>query len=545
MRGGLLLRFSDHQAQVWALTGNPNCGKTTLFNRITGSAEMVGNFSGATVRQRAARLKSDRSVCVVDLPGTYSLIPYSPEEEVTRRFVLQEQPDLILNVADATNLERSLYLTTQLQETGRPVVLALNMADELPQIGRTIDFAALSRELKLPVFPVSAANGSGIAELLQGCRSEAARSARQREKRLFTAPAVSSGVMRAAQRRYRRAESICAAVQQERPGSNPRKISDRIDRVLTGPAAIPLFFLLLFAVMSAAFGPISSRLTGMLQQFAVHTLGRGAGSLLAACGASPWMQSLILDGILAGLGGVISFLPQLAVMFTFLEFISDCGYLARVAFAGDRLLQKIGLSGKALVPLLLGFGCTVPAVLSVRTLERPRDKILVLLMLPCFSCSARIPVYSLFLSCFFPELRPLLLFGLYLLGICCAALGGILLQKTVLKDEDAPFIMEMPPYRMPRPQSLVRQVWRHLREFLVKAGSVLLLATAAVWALQYFSPELQPAASPEESLLALAGKAAAPLFAPCGFADWRAAAPLFCGLVSKETIVSALSVVLR
>jgi ferrous iron transport protein B len=539
------LRFSNHKVQVWALTGNPNCGKTTLFNRITGSTETVGNFAGATVEQRAARLKSDGTVRVVDLPGTYSLVPYSPEEEVTRSFVTQQKPDLILNIADATNLERSLYLTTQLQETGRPVVLALNMADELPLIGRTIDFAKLSHELQLPVFPVSAATGSGIAELLQGCRTEAMRSGLQRrEIRLGDAPAAPSGVMRAALRRYQRAGNICAAVQREKPGSNPRKISDRIDRVLTGPAAIPLFFLLLFAVMSVAFGSLSSRLTDMLQ-FAVNTFGQGVVRFLAARGASPWVQSLILDGLFAGLGGVLSFLPQLAVMFIFLEFISDCGYLARVAFAGDRLLQKIGLSGRVLVPLLLGFGCTVPAVLATRTLERPRDKILVLLMLPCFSCSARIPVYSLILSCFFPGLRPLLLFGLYLLGICCAALGGILLRKTVLKDEEASFIMEMPPYRMPRPQSLARQVWRHLSEFFVKAGSVLLLATVAVWALQYFSPQLQPATAPEKSILALMGKAAAPLFAPCGFADWRAVSPLFCGLVSKETIVSAFAVMLR
>lgn len=545
MQGGWRLRFSKHKEQVWALTGNPNCGKTTLFNRITGSAEAVGNFAGATVEQRAARLKSDGTVCVVDLPGTYSLVPYSPEEEVTRNFVTRQKPDLILNVADATNLERSLYLTTQLQETGRPVVLALNMEDELAQIGRTVDFEKLSRKLQLPVFPVSAATGNGIRELLQGCRTEAMRSELQRQEiRLGEAPVSPSGVMRAALRRYRRAGDVCAAVQKERPGSNPREISDRIDRVLTGTAAIPIFFLLLFAVMSVAFGSLSSRLTGMLQ-FAVDLSGQRIVRFLASRGASPWVQSLISDGIFAGLGGVVSFLPQLTVIFLFLEFISDCGYLARVAFVGDRLLQKIGLSGRVLVPLLLGFGCTVPAVLAARTLERPRDKILVLLMLPCFSCSARIPVYSLILSCFFPGLRSLLLFGLYLLGICCAALGGILLRKTVLRDEEASFIMEMPPYRMPRPQSLIRQVWRHLREFFVKAGSVLLLATVAVWALQYFSPQLQQADTPENSILALLGKLAAPLFAPCGFADWRAVSPLFCGLVSKETIVSAFAVILR
>lgn len=538
------MRFSEQTKQVWALAGNPNCGKTTLFNRITGSAESVGNFAGATVVQRAARLKTDASVRVVDLPGTYSLVPYSPEEKVTRDFVLREKPDLILNIADATNLERSLYLTTQLQETGRPVVLALNMIDELPAVGKTVDAGGLSRALQIPVFAVSAATGRGIEELLRGCRAEALRSGLRRETRQGTAPAAASGVMRAAASRYRRIGQLCDAVQRETPGSDPRRISDKIDRVLTGPAAIPIFFLLLFAILSAAFGSLSLRVTELLQ-LAVRAFAESAAECLARCGASPWVQSMVTDGIFAGIGGVLSFLPQLTVIFAFLEFIGDCGYLARAAFIGDRLLQKLGLSGRALVPLLLGLGCTVPAALSTRTLEHPRDKTTVLLMLPCISCSARIPVYSLFLSCFFPSQRPLLLFGLYLLGILCAAASGLLLRKTDRTDESTPFIMEMPPYRLPRLQSLARQVWRHLREFFLKAGSVMLLATAAIWALQYFSPSLQPAAAPEESILAQVGRAAAPLFAPCGFGDWRAVSPLFCGLVSKETIVSVFAVLLR
>ncbi len=532
--------------QTWALTGNPNCGKTTLFNRITGSSETVGNFTGATVEQRVARLKSNSSVRVVDLPGTYSLIPYSPEEEVTRRFVTEQQPDLILNVADATNLERSLYLTTQLQEIGCPMVLALNMADELPRCGRQIDYSQLSHELNIPVFPVSAAKGLGISCMIQGCEKEAQRpKLLQGNARLGNAPVSQAGVMHAAVHRYQKAEKICKASQRVRLGNNLRAVSDQIDRVLTGPAAVPLFFLLLFSVLSVAFGSLTSQLTGMLQQFVAQTLGQSAAQFLSDQGASEWAQSLVRDGIFAGLGGVLSFVPQLAVIFIFLEFISDCGYLARVAFVGDRILQKIGLSGRVLVPLLLGFGCTVPAVLATRALERPRDKILVLLMLPCFSCSARIPVYSLFLSCFFPQLRPIILFMLYLLGVCCAAVSGILLQKTLLRGEDSPFVMEMPPYRMPRPQSLSRQVWRHLKEFFIKAGSVLLIATVAIWALQYFAVDFSSAVLPEQSILAAVGKAAAPIFKPCGFADWRAVSPLFCGFVSKETIVSAFAVVLR
>ena len=368
--------------QTWALTGNPNCGKTTLFNRITGSSETVGNFTGATVEQRVARLKSNSSVRVVDLPGTYSLIPYSPEEEVTRRFVTEQQPDLILNVADATNLERSLYLTTQLQEIGCPMVLALNMADELPRCGRQIDYSQLSHELNIPVFPVSAAKGLGISCMIQGCEKETQRpKLLQGNARLGNAPVSQAGVMHAAVHRYQKAEKICKASQRVRLGNNLRAVSDQIDRVLTGPAAVPLFFLLLFSVLSVAFGSLTSQLTGMLQQFVAQTLGQSAAQFLSDQGASEWAQSLVRDGIFAGLGGVLSFVPQLAVIFIFLEFISDCGYLARVAFVGDRILQKIGLSGRVLVPLLLGFGCTVPAVLATRALERPRDKILVLLML--------------------------------------------------------------------------------------------------------------------------------------------------------------------
>lgn len=576
-----------------ALVGNPNCGKTTLFNRLTGSRQYVGNWPGVTVEKKEGETESGGTrIKLVDLPGTYSLVPYSPEEALTGKFLLEEKPDVVIDVVDATNLERNLYLTTQLMELGIPVVVALNMLDVLEKRGDRIDAKQMEASFGIPFVPVSAAKGIGMNRLLERvCAAGAAKPARIRiyppevERSLQKLEALlPEGVpssrwasvlllqgnrqavkeadfpeekkraLAAIQKQYTDPEGmiadlryryLCAASAKAVKRSIPPgrlTASDQIDRVVTNRfLAIPLFLCMIFAVFAVTFGPVGSYLTAAVEKL-FGVLSQGAISLLEAADASPWAESLVADGVLSGLGAVLSFLPQLTLLFLMLSILEDSGYMARAAFIMDRMLRKAGLSGRAFVPLLMGFGCTVPAVMGTRILESDRDKRLTILITPFMSCSAKTPVYALFISAFFLKNKPAVIFSIYLFGVLFAVLSALLFKNTILQGEQAPFVMELPPYRFPTPRSLFLHVWERIRDFLEKAGTILLGATVVVWFLQYFTPELTPCTDSSQSILARFGMLIAPVFNLCGFGEWKPAVSLVTGLVAKETVVSTMQV---
>lgn len=607
MSGGALLSTGKpftHQSESFhrfALAGNPNCGKTTLFNQLTGSREYVGNWPGVTVERKEGRIKNG-SARLLDLPGIYSLSPYSPEEVVTRNCLLKEPVDLIVNIVDATNLERNLYLTTQLMELERPMVVALNMMDLLNKRGDRIHIQRLEQELGVPVVPVSASKGVGLERLLTVC-SQATESGGKtgrpaiysrgvealvqsvsrellpeqhmggarwtavkllEEDRLtLSGLALSSSQRRKIQeirgklpitrlmdasmiiadQRYRYICALCGRVVQRSEKQGKPSPSDRIDRVVTHRIlAIPLFLAFLLAIFFITFGPPGNFLRDLVAWLIQDRFGETLSLALDFAGASGWMHSLLVDGVVQGVGSVVSFAPQIMLLFTLLSLLEDSGYMARAAFVMDRPLRKIGLSGRAFVPMLMGFGCTVPAVLGTRTLENRKDKQLVILITPFLSCSAKMPVYALFAATFFPAHRPLVIFSIYLMGILMAALTALLFKNTILKGEPAPFVMEMPPYRMPTVKSLWLHVWERLKDFFVRAGTLILGATLIIWFLQSFDVRFSLTGSPEDSILAEIGSVIAPVFTLCGFGDWRASVSLLSGLVAKESVVSTMAV---
>lgn len=583
-----------------ALAGNPNCGKTTLFNRLTGSSQSVGNWPGVTVEKKEGRIRGiEQELHVVDLPGIYSLYPYSPEEEVAFRYLLSGEPDLILNIVDGTNLERNLYLTTQLAELGIPMVVALNMADVLEKRGDTVDWGKLERGLGVPVVPISAGKGTGVPELVRQAVETIRKKAFPRKTPLFSpkteeiveklesllrepekerpylrfsavrllegdeppGPPLSRDGKRQARElreriavslyldrpmvvadeRYRYLCGLCAAAVRKAPISR-HKGSAAVDRILTNRVlGLPLFFAIMLAVFWITFGSPGSFLTdwtaGVVKEASIDLR-----LFLREWGVSGWVESLAIDGIYHGVGAVVSFLPQIVLLFALLSLLEDSGYMARAAFMMDRVLRKLGLSGRAFVPLLMGFGCTVPAVMGTRILEREKDKRLTILITPFMSCSAKMPVYTLIVSAVFVSGRPLVIFSLYALGILLAVLSALLFKNTLLKGDPAPFVMELPPYRRPTLQSCWIHIRERLRDFLVKAGTVLVAAAVVVWFLQYFSPSLRPAQDTSQSILAGIGRAIAPVFSLCGFGDWRSAVSLFSGLVAKESVISTMQV---
>ena len=586
----------------FALAGNPNCGKTTLFNRMTGSSQSVGNWPGVTVEKKEGFTRTgDLMVGVVDLPGIYSLVPYSPEEKAARDFLLSGEADLILNIVDATNLERNLYLTTQLAELGLPMVVALNMADVIEKRGEKIDCMLLQKELGVPVLPVSASRGTGVDALLRRAAHQAlsgeapkfvplyserventlheleellqkARAPVRGHRRWLAVSLLESGgeagvrltpeerrqaerlrakipvteyvdrEMVIADQRYRYLCGVCRRAVQKKSAGAKRDFSAKIDRVVTSRfLGLPLFALAMIFIFWVTFGAPGAYFTGLSER-AIASLSRGAARLLDFAGAADWQKSLALDGVLGGVGAVLAFFPQIILLFSLLSFLEDSGYMARAAFMMDRVLRRLGLSGRAFVPLLMGFGCTVPAVMGTRILERERDKRLTVLITPFMSCSAKMPVYSLIISALFAGHQPLVIFSVYGLGILAAVLSALLFKNTLLPGGPAPFVMELPPYRMPTPQGLWLHVWQRLKDFLSKAGSVLLLATVAVWFLQYFAPSFRRAADPSQSILAHFGRIIAPIFIPCGFGEWRQAVSLVTGLVAKESVVSTMRV---
>ena len=581
---------------ILALAGNPNCGKTTLFNALTGANARTGNFPGVTVTRSAGVCRARPDVSLVDLPGVYALRPFSDEERVTRAYLLSGEADAIISIADATCPARSLYLTLQLLELGVPVVLALNVMDALRAGGGAVDTAGLARALGIPVVPVSAALGERLDTLLdtavraaqgtppdpwralapgavQGCVRTLARLLADEARRAGLPPVFAAtqwldgesnlhapeAARQAVTRMERetgltRSEALPTArfaqvdrltrfftLPQTLPG---HRRSARIDRVLTGRyTAYPAMAALLGSVFYLTFHIIGPCLSQMLAH-AIAWLADAADGALLALDARPLLRALVREGVFAGVGSVAAFAPVILVLFFFLSLLEDTGYLARVAFVTDRPLRRLGLSGQSAVPLLLGFGCSVPAVLAARTLPARRDRVLTILLTPWMSCSAKAPVYAAFAAAFFPQRSALAFAALYALGIGAAVGAAKLLGCSALRGEAAPFVMELPDYRWPDVRSVLRRMWARTKEFLARAFTVILAASIGVWVLRTFTPAWRVAANADESLLAAAGRVIAPVFAPLGFGDWRAATALVTGLLAKETVLSTLGVLL-
>lgn len=589
---------------IFALAGNQNCGKTTLFNQLTGSNQHVGNFPGVTVDQKSGAIRGQKDCTVVDLPGIYSIRPYTPEEIVTRDFILNQKPDGIINIVDATNIERNLYLTLQLLEMRIPMVLALNMMDEVTGSGGTIDVKAMSRELGIPVVPISAAKNEGVDELVKIAVLTA------RGKILptvydFCAPgpvhrcihavvhqiedhAQSAGIpvrfaatkliegdedivsrleldqneleliehsvqeMEAehgmdrnaalADMRYDFIEKVCAGTVVKCRESRERRRSEAIDRIVTNKyLALPIFFGIMLAIFYLTFNVIGAILSDLLAA-GIDALTVAVDSALTAYGLNPVVHSLVIDGVFAGVGSVLSFLPIIVVLFFFLSILEDTGYMARVAFVMDQLLRKIGLSGRSIVPMLIGFGCSVPAIMSTRTLASERDRRMTILLTPFMSCSAKIPIYAVFSAAFFPQAAPLVMIGLYLLGILVGIVAAKVLGATAFRGNPVPFVMELPNYRFPSARSVGQLCWDKAKDFLTRAFTIIFVATIIVWFLQTFDTRLNVVTNSADSLLAAVGTILAPLFAPLGFGDWRVSTALITGFIAKESVISTLGI---
>lgn len=593
---------------IFALAGNQNCGKTTLFNALTGSNQHVGNFPGVTVDQKMGDIKGTKNCSVVDLPGIYSIRPYTQEEIVSRDFILDGKPDGIINIVDATNIERNLYLTLQLLELNLPMVVALNMMDEVRANGGTVDIKKLSESLGVSVIPISAAKNEGVSELsdkmvyvaknrilpkridfcsdgpVHRCIHAVAHVIEDHARNISVPPRFcatkliegddeyfadrleldknereliehsivemehDTGLDRnaaLADMRYTFIEKSVTQSVVKCNESREHKRSVKMDEVLTGKyTALPVFFGVMFLVFWLTFNVIGSRLSDLLS-LGIDALTNLCDKGLTAYGINPVVHSLIIDGIFAGVGSVLSFLPIIVTLFFFLSILEDTGYMARVAFVMDKLLRKIGLSGRSFVPMLIGFGCSVPAIMSTRTLSSDRDRKMTILLTPYMSCSAKIPIYAVFTAAFFAKYRALVMIGLYVTGIVLGIIVALILKKTAFKGEPVPFVMELPNYRMPSPKSVFLLLWEKARDFLQRAFTVIFLATIIIWFLQSFDTRLNVVDDSADSLLAMVGKFIAPIFTPLGFGDWRAVTALISGFTAKEAVVSTLSVLMN
>ena len=590
---------------IFALAGNQNCGKTTLFNQLTGSNQHVGNFPGVTVDQKSGQIRGQKDCTVVDLPGIYSLRPYTAEEIVTRDFILKSKPDGIINIVDATNLERNLYLTLQLLTLRVPMVLALNMMDELTGNGGSIEIAKLSQGLGIPVIPICAASGDGVEALVETAVHTAAQkqlpavvdfcapgpvhrcihavshqiedhaqmaglSTRfaatwvidgdeaimqqlqldQNEKELIEHSIVQMEQERGLDRNAAIADMRYTFIEEQvrrcvvKPHeSKERMRSVRADKILTGKyTAIPIFIGVMLLIFYLTFHVIGQTLSDLLAA-GIDALTVLVDHALRAYGLNPIVQSLIIDGIFQGVGSVLSFLPIIVTLFFFLSILEDTGYMARVAFVMDKPLRRLGLSGKSIVPMLLGFGCTVPAVMATRTLPSARDRTMTILLTPFMSCSAKIPIYAFFSAVFFPQYAALVMIGLYVLGILFGIVSALVL-KTAFRGRPVPFVMELPNYRLPSAKSVLLLLWDKAKDFITRAFTVIFLATIVIWFLQRFDMRLNVVVNSEQSLLAAIGRWLAPVFAPLGFADWRCATALISGFIAKESVVSTLQILL-
>ena len=589
---------------VFALAGNQNCGKTTLFNQLTGSNQHVGNFPGVTVDSKSGELRGAKGCSVVDLPGIYSMRPYTGEEIVTRDFILNEKPDGIINIVDATNIERNLYLTLQLLELKIPIVLALNMMDEVRGNGGTIDVAAMSEELGIDVVPISAAKNEGIDELIRVavqtvkehrvpkrvdfCDEGPVHRCIHAVSHLIEDHAQAAGIARRfaatkiiegdediirrlelnqneremlehsivemedegkldrnaaiASMRYDYIERLCAKTVVKCQESKEHLRSVRIDRVLTHKYfAIPIFIGVMLLIFWLTFDVVGAALQDLLA-LGIGRLSELVDAGLTAYGINPVVHSLIIDGVFAGVGSVVSFLPIIVVMFFFLSILEDTGYMARVAFVMDKLLRKLGLSGRSFVPMLIGFGCTVPAVMATRTLPSARDRRMTILLTPYMSCSAKIPIYAVFSAAFFPNYAALTMVLLYCGGILVGILAALVFNKTAFRGNPVPFVMELPNYRLPSAKSVAMLLWDKARDFLQRAFTVIFVATLVIWFLESFDARLNFVTDSTYSLLAAVGKFLSPLFRPLGFENWQISTALITGFTAKEAVVSTLGI---
>ena len=592
---------------IFALVGNQNCGKTTLFNALTGSNQHVGNFPGVTVEQKSGEVRGVKNCSVVDLPGIYSLRPYTQEEIVSRDFIINQKPDCIINIIDATNIERNLYLTLQLLELRVPTVIALNMMDEVYANGGTVDVQQLSRLIGVPVVPISAVKGEGVSELIDRVVDTARKKALpgvtdfcaddspvhrcihavihliqdhadrlgvssrfctakliegdpeladrleldENERELLEHCIVQmeseSGLDRnaaLADMRYSFIEGVVSKTVVKCHESREHARSVRMDRVLTGKyTAIPTFLAIMFLIFYLTFNVIGSALSDWLS-LGIDALTGLVDRGLTAYGINPVVHSLVIDGIFAGVGSVLSFLPIIVTLFFFLSILEDTGYMARVAFVMDRPLRKLGLSGRSFVPMLIGFGCSVPAIMATRTVSSDRDRKMTILLTPYMSCSAKIPIYAVFAAAFFPQNRGLAMICLYALGIIMGIIVALILKSTAFRGQPVPFVMELPNYRMPSLKSVGLLLWEKAKDFLERAFTVIFMATVLIWFLQTFDTRLNVVAESADSLLALIGQLIAPVFRPLGFADWRMVTALISGFTAKEAVVSTLAVLL-
>lgn len=594
----------------FALAGNQNCGKTTLFNQLTGANQHVGNFPGVTVDRKTGVIRGYDNTEITDLPGIYSLSPYSAEEIVSRSFILDEKPTGIINIVDATNIERNLYLTMQLIELDIPMVLALNMMDEVTGNGGTIRINEMESMLGIPVVPISAVKNAGVDELI----SHAVHVAKYQERpgrmdfcneqqhggavhrclhgimHLIEDHAKAAGIpvrfaatklvegdeqirtaLHLSQNEHEMLEHIIAQMEEERGLDRAAAIADmrfgfikelvaatvvkpkesrehirsrRIDRLLTGKyTAIPSFIVIMGLVFYLTFNVIGAFLQDLLDM-GITALAEWVDHGLTAWSVSPAVRSLVVDGIFGGVGGVLSFLPVIVTLFFFLSLLEDTGYMARVAFVMDKLLRKIGLSGRSIVPMLIGFGCTVPGVMASRTLPSERDRKMTILLTPYMSCSAKLPIYGFFASAFFPEYSGFVMIGLYFLGIVVGILVALIMKKTMFRGEAVPFVMELPNYRMPALKNVAQLLWDKAKDFLQRAFTIIFLATIVIWFLQSFDLHLRMVEDSHDSILALISGVIAPIFGPLGFGDWRISTALFTGFIAKESVVSTLTVLL-
>ena len=592
---------------IFALVGNQNCGKTTLFNALTGSNQHVGNFPGVTVDQKTGEIRGEKGCSVVDLPGIYSLRPYTQEEIVSRDYILNQKPDGIINIVDATNIERNLYLTLQLLELRVPMVLALNMMDEVRANGGAVDVQRMSRELGIPVVPISAAKGEGVSELVDQalaaargrvlpkvtdfCADDSAvhrcihavvhliadhadrigvparfcaaklieggddladrlaldQNERELLEHCIVQMETETGLDRnaaLADMRYSFIENVVSASVVKCRESREHARSVKMDRLLTGRyTAVPVFLGIMLLTFWLTFDVIGQRLSDWLS-VGVDALTALVDRGLTAYGINPVVKSLIVDGICSGVGSVLVFLPIIVTLFFFLSILEDTGYMARVAFVMDKPLRKIGLSGRSIVPMLIGFGCSVPAIMATRTVSSDRDRKMTILLTPYMSCSAKISIYAFFTAAFFPRYRALVMIGLYVLGILIGIAAALIMNKTAFRGKPVPFVMELPNYRLPSVKSVALLLWEKAKDFLQRAFTVIFLATIVIWFLQSFDTRLNVVSDSADSLLALIGQVLAPIFAPLGFGDWRCATSLISGFIAKESVVSTLEVLL-
>lgn len=588
---------------VFALAGNQNCGKTTLFNQLTGSNQHVGNFPGVTVERKEGVIRGHKDTSVVDLPGIYSLSPYTNEEIVTRDYLIHSHPDCIINILDATNIERNLYLSMQLIELNIPMVIALNMMDEVRNNGGTIKIVRMQAELGVPVIPIAASKNEGIDELIELAIATAASKRPPKRQDFctgavhraihsiahlvedhadrigmpsrFTATRLVEGdgpILKAlklsenemdminhsvtemeqelgtdreaamADMRYQFIDRLCQDTVVKMGESKEHIRSMHIDNLLTHKyLAIPIFILIMLAVFYLTFGLIGAALSGILSAV-IDTITVWADNGLTVYGINPVVKSLLIDGVFAGVGSVLSFLPTIVVLFFFLSILEDSGYMARVAFVMDKLLRKIGLSGRSFVPMLIGFGCSVPAIMATRTLSSERDRKMTILLTPFMSCSAKLPIYAMFTLAFFEQYQALVMILLYVLGLLVGIVSGLVLKNTVFHGNPVPFVMELPNYRLPSIKSVVLLMWDKAKDFLIRAFTIIFVATIIIWFLQTFDMRFNVVHSSADSMLAAIGRLIAPVFAPIGFNDWRASTALITGFTAKEAVVSTFAV---